>query len=77
MRSNKFAYRWIEISKFRNFLRKIKLWTKNGTKVKFILLMYALVVLIITLFLNSKITHNPSYVAENQNYFLRCIFYNL
>nr|WP_307914736.1 hypothetical protein [Mycoplasmopsis bovis] len=73
MRSNKFAYRWRN-SKFRNFLRKIKLWTKNGTKVKFILLMYALVVLIITLFLNSKITHNPSYVAENKITFWDAFF---
>lgn len=73
MRLKKFVY-WWRNSKIRSFFKKIRLWIKNGIKVKFILLMYVLVVLIIIFFLYSKIIYNFDYVVENKIIFWDVFF---
>ncbi|WP_406616740.1 potassium transporter TrkG [Mycoplasmopsis adleri] len=73
MKSNKIS-RWWRNSKIGTFFRKLWAWTKNGTKVKYILLTYLIVVIIFTLFLNSSITHNLTYTKDHKISFWDAFF---
>lgn len=53
--------RWWRNSKLRAFFRYIMIWKKNLSKIKYIFLIYLVVVVIASLFLYSPITHNSNY----------------
>ncbi|WP_029513204.1 TrkH family potassium uptake protein [Mycoplasmopsis primatum] len=60
MKLNKLS-KWLRNNKIKAFFVKIWLWSKNSMKVKYIFLVYSIVVTLVTIFLSTPITWNPEY----------------